>query len=160
MSDIEEDCIQCGKRIHSFWDDPVGDMFNYLRESRHWVEKIIVNAHNAKAFDLQFFLKGVILLKWQLEMIMNGMKIMCMRMEHLLFLDSVSLLPVALRKLPDAFGLTDAVMVPALFNYSSESRLWRKNPRHTVLWHIPNEYEFLAWYEGHKFEVFDNTRVL
>jgi len=31
---------------------------------------------------------------------------MCMKMEHLVFLDSVSFLPFALRKLPDAFGLT------------------------------------------------------
>ena len=39
---------------------------------------------------------------------MNGMKIMCMRVEHLVFLDSVSFLPFALRKLSEAFGLTIA----------------------------------------------------
>ena len=37
---------------------------------------------------------------------MNGLKIMCMRVEHLVFLDSVSFLPFALLKLPEAFGLT------------------------------------------------------
>jgi len=52
ISDIEQDCIQCGKRIHSFWEGRVGDMLRYLCESRPWVEKIIVIAHNAKAFDL------------------------------------------------------------------------------------------------------------
>jgi len=31
--DKENDCIQCGKRIHSFWDDPVGDMLRYLCET-------------------------------------------------------------------------------------------------------------------------------
>jgi len=45
--DIGQDCIRCGKRIHSFWDDPVGDRLSYLCESRPWVEKIIVIAHNA-----------------------------------------------------------------------------------------------------------------
>ena len=37
--------------------------------------------------------------------IMNGLKIMGMRMEHMTFLDSVSFLTCALRKLPEAFGL-------------------------------------------------------
>ena len=45
-------------------------------------------------------------MKWQVELIMKGLKIMCMRVEHLVFLDSVSFLPIALSKLPEAFGLT------------------------------------------------------
>jgi len=39
---------------------------------------------------------------------MNRLKIMCMRIEHLVFLDSVSLLPFPLRRLPEAFVLTFA----------------------------------------------------
>ena len=39
---------------------------------------------------------------------MNWMKIMCMRAEHLVFLDSISFLPFALRKLHGAFELTVA----------------------------------------------------
>jgi len=53
--------------------------------------------HNAKAFDLHFFLNRDVLMKWQVELIMNGLKIMCMRVEHLVFLDSVSFFPFALR---------------------------------------------------------------
>jgi len=37
---------------------------------------------------------------------MNGLKIMCMKMEHLVLLDTVSFLPCPLRKLPKAFGVT------------------------------------------------------
>jgi len=37
---------------------------------------------------------------------MNGLKIMCMKMENLVFLDSASFLPGSLRKLPGAFELT------------------------------------------------------
>jgi len=37
---------------------------------------------------------------------MNGLKIMCMNMEHIVFQDSVSFLPCPLRKLTEAFGLT------------------------------------------------------
>jgi len=39
-------------------------------------------------------------------MIMNGLKIMFMKMDHLVFLDSVFFLPFPLRNLPKAFGLT------------------------------------------------------
>ena len=89
MSDIRQDCIQCGKRIHTFWDDPVGDMLIYLCESRPWAEKIVVIAHNAKAFDLHIILNRAVLMKWQVELITNGLKIICMRVEHLVFLDSI-----------------------------------------------------------------------
>ena len=37
---------------------------------------------------------------------MDGLKIMCIRVEHLVFLDSVSFLPFPLRKLPEALWLT------------------------------------------------------
>jgi hypothetical protein len=106
IADIERDCEQCGKRKHSFWDDPAGDMLSYLCEPQPWVSKIVVVAHNAKASDLHFILNRAILLKWQPEIFMKGLKIMCMRMEHLVFLDSVSFIPCSLRKLPEAFGLT------------------------------------------------------
>ena len=36
---------------------------------------------------------------------MNGLKIMRVKMEHLVFLDNVSILPFSLRKLPEPFGV-------------------------------------------------------
>ena len=65
VQDIEQQCVQCGKRKHSFWDDPVGDMLTYLCEPRLWVKKIVVIAHNAKGFELHLILNRAILLKWQ-----------------------------------------------------------------------------------------------
>ena len=58
------------------------------------------------AFVLHFILSKAILLKWKPEIIMNGLKIMCMKLEHLVFLDSVSYLPCPLRKLPEANVMT------------------------------------------------------
>jgi len=84
----------------------LGSMLSYLCEPRPWVNKINAIAHNAKAFDLQFTLNRAIFLNWQPELIMNGLKIMCMKMEHLVFLDSVYFLPCSLHKLPEVFGLT------------------------------------------------------
>ena len=92
------DCVRCCKRKHSFWDDPLGELL-YLREPRPWANKIVAIAHNAKAFDLHFIMNRAIMLKWQPELIMNGLKIMCKKIEHLVFLDSVSFLPCPLRKL-------------------------------------------------------------
>ena len=89
--------MRCGQRKHSFWDDTVRDLLTYLCKPRPWTIKIFAIAHKAKAFDVQFILNRAIMLKWKLEPIMNGLKIMCMKMEHLVFLDSVSFLPCALR---------------------------------------------------------------
>ena len=111
--DIKQDCIMCGKRKHSFSDDPVGNMLSYLCESQPWVEKIIEIAHNPKAFELHFILSRAILMKCQVELIMNGMKIMCTRAEHLVFLD-ISFLPFALCKQPEAIGLLP-ILVSAIF---------------------------------------------
>jgi hypothetical protein len=40
------------------------------------------------------------------ELILTGLKIICMKMQHIHFLDSISYLPMPLRKLPEAFGLS------------------------------------------------------
>ena len=46
--------------------------------------------------------------KWKPDIITNGLKIISMIMKHVVFFDSLSILPCALRKLPEAFGLQDA----------------------------------------------------
>jgi len=99
-------CVRCVQRKHSFWDEPGGDLLTYLCKPRPWANKVVAITHNAKAFDLHFILNRAIMLKWKPELIMSGLKIMCMKMDHLIFLDSVSFLPYALRKLPEAFGMS------------------------------------------------------
>jgi len=102
--DDEEDCMRCGK--HSFWQDPVRDLLTYLTEPRPWAIKIVAIEHNTKAFDLHFILNRENLMKWKPELIMNGLKIMCMKVEHQVFLYSVYFLPCPRRNLPEAYGLT------------------------------------------------------
>ena len=48
------------------------------------------SAHNEKAFDSQFILNRAIQMKWKPELILNGLKIVSMKIEHMLFIDSVS----------------------------------------------------------------------
>jgi hypothetical protein len=69
---IDQDCERCGKRKHTFWEDSVGALLNYLCEPRPWANKVVTIPHNAKASDLYFILNRAILLKWQPELIMNG----------------------------------------------------------------------------------------
>jgi len=51
------------------------------------------------------------------ELILNGQKIICMKINLVTFLDSISFMPMALRKLPEAFGLSASKSwYPHLFN--------------------------------------------
>ena len=165
MEDISIDCERFRKRRHSFWNDPVADLLNYLCEPRPWANKIVMIAHNAKAFDLHFILNRAILLKWKPELITNGLKIIIMKMEHLVFLYSVSFLPFALRKLPEAFGLqTTKSCYPHYFNTEENLDCVRHMP--DISCYVVDEMvggvreEFLAWYEARKSHVFHNKHVL
>jgi len=85
MEDVSVDCERCDRR-HSFWNNPVGYLLTYLCEPRPWANKIVAVAHNSKAFDLHFILNRAIMLKWKPERITNGLKIISMKIEHLVFL--------------------------------------------------------------------------
>jgi len=63
-------------------------------------------AHNSKPFYSQFILNRAIFLKWNPKIILCEQNITSMRTQHLHFLDSGSYLPMPLRKLPVAFGLS------------------------------------------------------
>ena len=82
------------------WNCPLGDLLTYLYELRPRDNKIVAITNIVKAFDFHFFLNWAIYLKWKHELITNGLKIISMKMEHLVFLDSASFLTCALRKLP------------------------------------------------------------
>ena len=57
--DLSVDCEQCGKRVHVFWQDPVGEFIDYLRQSRPFAEKVYVISHNSRGYDAQFLLGRV-----------------------------------------------------------------------------------------------------
>jgi hypothetical protein len=84
----------------------VGDLLSYLCKPTPWCKRVIAIAHNAKGFYAKFILDRAIFLKWTPTLILNGLKIICMTVHHLTFLDFISFLPMALRKLPEAFGLS------------------------------------------------------
>ena len=136
-------------------------MLTYLCQPPPWANKIVAIVLNAKAFDLHFILNRAIMLKWKTELVINGLKIMCMKMQHLVFLDSVSFLPCALRKLAEAFGLSAAKsQYPHYFN--TVENLKYVGPIPCISYYGVNEMreeerrEFLIWYGSQRSETFDN----
>ena len=140
-------------------------LLSYLTEPRPCVNKIVAIAHNDKAFDLHFVLNRAFLLKWKTKLIINGLKIVYMKIEHLVFLDSVSFLPFPLRMLPEAFGLTASKSwSPHYFN--TEENLDYIGPFPDVPYYGADEMregdrrDFLALYEKKKSEVLENRLAL
>jgi hypothetical protein len=82
LPDIDEDCERCGRRQHTFWYDPIGDLLSYLWEPRPWVNKVVAIAHNAKASDSQFIFNRAIQMKWKPELILKEIKIVSMKITH------------------------------------------------------------------------------
>ena len=96
---------------------------------------------------------------------MNVQKIMCMKMEHLVFRNSVSFLPCPLRKMPEAYGLTASKSwYPHDFN--TEENLDYIGPIPDIWYYGVNEIgeerrEFLAWYKSQILEEsIDKRRVV
>ena len=86
-------------------------------------------------------------------------------MKHLVFLDSVSFILCALRKLPKTFGLE---VTKSLYSYyiNTEENLDNLGPMPDITYYSMDEMsgrerkEFLPWYERHKSEPIDNRRLL
>jgi hypothetical protein len=104
-------------------------------------------------------------MKWKPELILNGLKIVCMKMEHMTFLDSASYLPMALRKLPETFGFSvKKSWYPHYFN--TKDNLDYVGPMPGKEYFGADEMgeserrDFLSWYDERKDEVFHNRRVL
>ena len=137
----------------------------YLCEPRPWCNKVVATAHNAKAFDLQFILKRAILLKWNPQLILSGLKIISMKIQHIHFLDSISYLPTPLRKFPEAFGLSATKSwFPHYWN--TKTNLDYVGPIPDIGYFGADEMgegerrDFMSWYNEQNDIVFDNRRVL
>jgi len=86
---------------------------------------------------------------------MNGLKIICVKVEHLVFLDSVSCLTCPLHKLPEAYVLT-ASKSWYTYYFKTEENFDYIYPIPDIEYYGVNEMgeeerrEFLAWCESQK----------
>ncbi|XP_044591456.1 uncharacterized protein LOC123269685 [Cotesia glomerata] len=118
---VQKTCEECGEREFIFYDNPVENLIDLALQNYPKFSKIICIAHNASSFDAQFVLKCMIEKKKMRlpDLILNGTKIIVMRVAKTVFLDSLNYLHMPLRELPKAFGFEDEASkgyFPYLFN--------------------------------------------
>ena len=64
VEDLSVDFEQCGKRAHTFWQDPVGKFIDYIWQYRPFADKVNVISHNSRRYDSQFLLRRFLELRW------------------------------------------------------------------------------------------------
>jgi hypothetical protein len=165
VDDIDIPCDQCGQRSHVFWEDPVGKFIDYLRESRKFADNIYVISHNSRGYDAQFLLKRFLELGWRPDLIMDGTKILSMKVEHLVFIYSLNYINMALKSIPKLFDVTcKKGFYPHFYNTHA-------NLDYVGLYPDAEYYgadymsegertQFLAWHGEQKDEIFNNREQL
>ena len=128
------DCEQCGKRVHVFWEDPIGKFIEYLRLSRQFADKIYVISHNSRGYDVQFLLRRFLELRWIPELIMDGTKILSMRVENLNFVDSHNFLPMSLKACPNHLTSMQERALPPFLQHGQQFGLCGPSSWTQVLW--------------------------
>ena len=105
-------CTVCKNRQNVFHNldggsvNVMGQFLNYLQSYPSKTELLIV-AHNAKSFDGIFVLQEVIARKLKPELVLQGAKIICMKIGNWKFIDSLMFLPMPLSAMPKSFGLQE-----------------------------------------------------
>ncbi|KAG5864370.1 hypothetical protein JTB14_034245 [Gonioctena quinquepunctata] len=113
-------CQSCGFRQKVInGHDVISKFMDHVLQIRKKFKIVTVLAHNGGGFDHQFIL-NYILTKTDLtpDLIMRGTKLISMMVGNVKFLDSLNYFPMALSKLPKAFGFTELKKgyFPHLFN--------------------------------------------
>ncbi|XP_018574533.1 uncharacterized protein LOC108913463 [Anoplophora glabripennis] len=162
-------CSKCGVRLQILQcNDPISPFLRHLMTMREKFKQVVVVAHNGQAFDHQFCL-NYILTKTDLtpELIMRGTKIISMVVGNVKFLDSLNYFPMALSRLPKAFGLGNNLKkgyFPHLFNTAENQNY--VGPLPVAEYYDPDNMKpedhskFLEWHEEHKDDEFNMRRDL
>jgi len=64
VDDLSVDCEQCDKRIHSFWQDPVGKFIDCLWQFRPFADNLYFISHISRGYDTQILLKSFLEIRW------------------------------------------------------------------------------------------------
>jgi hypothetical protein len=103
-------CTVCKNRQHIFHNlddrniNVMGQFIEYLQSFKGKHELILV-AHNARSFDAVFVLQEIIARKLKPELILQGAKIICMKVGNWKWIDSLMFLPMPLSAMPKSFDL-------------------------------------------------------
>ena len=123
-------------------------------------------AHNASGYDTHFLLDYVHSVGIKPSVVLNGHKILCLEAQGVRFIDSLNYFPMALARLPKAFGVGELSKgwFPHLFNVPANQGY--VGPMPDVEHYTPDDMstssraEFHAWYAEQVGRVFDMRKEL
>lgn len=167
-------CKRCGKRQHKFWgNNIIHDFMQYLGGLNDKFTRVIVIAHNSQKYDAHFILRYMYANStvWKLyehSLIINGTKIMRIRVGRYCFIDSLNFFNVGLAKLPKMFSLENNCKgyYPHAFNTPDNMNYVGAIPAIEYFWPDnlkPDDREkLLTWYEAEKSKnaIFNNRKEL
>ncbi|XP_071503405.1 uncharacterized protein [Diadema antillarum] len=155
-------CTTCGIREHIFKGDDTLDKFcEWLFGTEEDHEGVTAIAHNARSYDTQFLQEychrqGIVP-----EVIMNGAKILSLKVNDVKVIDSLSFLAMPLSSFPSTFGLKELKkgFFPHFFNKTENQDYKGALPDKS--YYDPDgmsenkRLEFEAWYSVHRNDHFD-----
>lgn len=109
--DVTQTCSVCGIREHIFSDQNIiAEFMAYIGSIPDKFKRVTIVAHNLQKYDGHFILQYMYTnqSEWQLKedsLIINGSKILQIRIGRFRFIDSLNFFGVALAKLPSMFNL-------------------------------------------------------
>lgn len=158
-------CDNCGERQHVFHSlddqniDVVGQFIDHLHSlSNEKKTEILILGHNFKSFDGYFVIEALLSRKMTPDVIVQGAKIISLKVGNWHFKDSLMFIPQKLSSLPKSFGLTELCKgyFPYLANkpefYNYEGPLLSKDYYSTSTMKIKDKNQFDKWYEDRKRE--------
>lgn len=171
---ISGPCSNCGERERVFMKtDVIHKFMQYLGQLPEKFKKIIVIAHNLQKYDGHFILQYMYQRpsEWNLKseaLIMNGTKILQIKVGRFRFIDSLNFFSVALAKLPSMFNLEcdDKGYYPHFFNtpenFEYEGPIPHANFYGVDAMKEPERKRFLEWYNVEKCNgiIFNNKNEL
>ena len=115
VKDREHNCECCGEREHIFDSLETDKQVNVVSEFLDYLlelssdEKTVIDcySHNGRSFDSYFILQECLKTKLTPTVILQGAKIISLKINNIHFKDSILYLPQKLSSLPGAFGLTE-----------------------------------------------------
>lgn len=172
--DINVNCENCGNRERILSEcDVIACFMEYLGDISDRFKSITIIAHNLQKYDGHFLLQHMYenTSEWCLKedsLVMNGTKILQIKIGRYRFIDSLNFFSVPLAKLPSMFSLNcDAKgHYPHFFNTLKNFNYVGKLPDLSYYgvdsMKVKNREEFLKWYEGEKNKngPFDNKKEI
>ena len=157
---VPEETCECNRHRKVFsGPDTVKQFGDWLFVRKR--KNTVCIAHNAKGYDLHFLLEYLHARGVKPEIIQNGRKIMTLSWRGIKCIDSLNFLPMALARLPAAFGFNELSKgyFPHLFN-TPETQNYR-GPMPGARYYDPDGMSsagreaFHRWYDEHRNEHFD-----